>query len=233
MNDQELSQGLMDELAAAEGGLSKLRIGGVVLVIFLIAYLQFMYSQLNAMMEPEGLADIGVMMIEDHATEVVRAVESDFVDSASHHVQEFYTALVEGVPVVRVSLMDHMRAGDSALARQMEAWLTDYFDTLVKENPQLQLAAEKKQIIAQDAFKGLGDIIRSDLEMTFEAGGVDRELGEASAMISGFADRLERYSSGIGLGSDEREERDLLYAWINLVAPDFEGLTEPIEAAAP
>ena len=52
-------------------------------------------------------------------------------------------------------------------------------------------------------------------------------------MISGFADRLERYSSGIGLGSDEREERDLLYAWINLVAPDFEGLTEPIEAAAP
>ena len=63
MNDQELSQGLMDELAAAEGGLSKLRIGGGVLVIFLIAYLQFMYSQLSAMMEPEGLADIGVCLL--------------------------------------------------------------------------------------------------------------------------------------------------------------------------
>ena len=230
MNNQELSQGLMDELAAAESSLNRLRIGGSVLVVFLIVYLQFMYSQLSAMMEPQGLADIGVMMIEDHASEVVKSVEADFVNSASSHVRDFYAALVSGVPVVRVSLMDHMRAGDSALARQMEAWLTDYFDTLVKENPQLQLVAEKKQNIANDAFKGLSDIIRSDLEVTFEAGGIDRELGEASAMISGFADRLERYSSGIGLGHDEREERDLLYAWINLVAPDFEGLVEPIDS---
>ena len=230
MNNQELSQGLMDELAAAESSLNRLRIGGSVLVVFLIVYLQFMYSQLSAMMEPQGLADIGVMMIEDHASEVVKSVEADFVNSASSHVQDFYAALVSGVPVVRVSLMDHMRSGDSALARQMEAWLTDYFDTLVKENPQLQLVAEKKQNIANDAFKGLSDIIRSDLEVTFEAGGIDRELGEASAMISGFADRLERYSSGIGLGHDEREERDLLYAWINLVAPDFEGLVEPIDS---
>ena len=230
MNNEELSQGLMDELAAAERSLKRLRIGGSVLVVFLVVYLQFMYSQLSAMMEPEGLADIGVMMIEDHASEVVQSVEADFVSSASNHVQEFYTALVGGVPVVRVSLMDHMRAGDSALARQMEAWLTDYFDTLIKENPQLQLVAEKKQSVSKDAFKGLSDIIRSDLEMTFEAGGIDRELGEASAMISGFADRLERYSSGIGLGHDEREERDLLYAWINLVAPDFEGLVDPIDS---
>jgi hypothetical protein len=138
--------------------------------------------------------------------------------------------MAEGVSVVRVGLMDHMRAGDSALARQMESWLGDYFDKLVKENPQLQLIAEKKHDIAKDAFLGLGDAIRSDLEMMFEAGGIDKEIGEASAMISGFADRLERYASGIGLGRDEREERDLLHAWINLVAPDFEAPTDTIDS---
>ena len=230
MNNDELSQGLMDELAAAEGGLNRLRYGGSVLVVFLVVYFQFMYGQFASMAEPEGLADIGVMMIEDHANQVVKSVEDDLSTASPNYVQQFYNGMVDGVPVVRVSLMDHMRAADSALARQMEAWLTDYFDTMVKENPQLQLIAEKKHSVAKDAFRGLGDIIRADLENTFEAGGVDRELSEASAMISGFADRLERYSSGIGLGYDEREERDLLYAWINLVAPEFEGLTEPIDS---
>ena len=230
MNNHELSQGLMDELVAAESSLKRLRFGGGILIVFLVVYFQFMYNQFASMAEPEGLADIGVMMIEDHANQVVKSVEDDLSLEASTYVQQFYGGLVDGVPVVRVSLMDHMRAADSALARQMEAWLTDYFDTMVKENPQLQLIAEKKQAVARDAFKGLSDIIRADLENTFEAGGVDRELGEASAMISGFADRLERYASGIGLGHDEREERDLLYAWINLVAPEFEALTEPIDA---
>ena len=230
MNDNKLSQGLMDELAAAENSLKRLRIGGSILVVFLLVYLQFLYVNFASMAEPNGLADIGVMMIEDHATEVVKSLETNLAAEAPSHVQNFYTAMAEGVSVVRVGLMDHMRAGDSALARQMESWLGDYFDKLVKENPQLQLIAEKKHDIAKDAFLGLGDAIRSDLEMMFEAGGIDKEIGEASAMISGFADRLERYASGIGLGRDEREERDLLHAWINLVAPDFEAPADTIDS---
>ena len=229
MNQEQLSQGLMDELVAAEGGLKRLKFGGSVLVVFLLVYLQFLYSNFASMAEPEGLADIGVMMIEDHATEVVKSLEGSLAQEAPSHVQDFYAALAGGTVAVRVGLMDHMRAADSALARQLESWLGDYFDKLVKENPQMQLLAEKKQVVSKEAFVGLGDQIRSDLEMMFEAGGVDKELSEATAMISGFADRLERYGSGIGLGSDEQQERDLMHAWINLVAPDFEALQEPID----
>jgi len=130
---------------------------------------------------------------------------------------------------VRVSLMDHLRSADSALARQMEAWLGDYFDKLVKENPQMQLILEKKHAISKEAFAGLGDEIRGDLETMFDASGVDNELGEASAMISGFADRLDRLNRGVALGSDEKEERALLHAWVNLVAPDYVPPSEPLE----
>ena len=57
--------------------------------------------------------------------------------------------------------------------------------------------------------------------MTFEAGGVDRELGEASATISIFADRLERAApaSGSAVMSEKSKPSVRL---INLMAPDFE-----------
>jgi hypothetical protein len=229
MNNEELSQALMDELAASEKNLKVLRVGGVILVLFLVTYLQFIYGNFKSMAEPKGLADIGALMLEEHASEVVQSLEKSLANEAPGHVRTFYQGMTDGISVARVSVMDHMRSADSALARQVESWLGDYFETLVKENPQMQLAATRKQAIAKDAFVGLSDQIRSDLEMMFEAGGVDRELEEASAMISGFADRLERYASGIGLGSDEREERALLHAWINLVAPDFVPTDEPLD----
>ena len=89
INNDELSQGLMDELAAAEGGLNRLRYGGGVLVVFLVVYFQFMYGQFASMAEPEGLADIGVMMIEDHANQVaameaqIRKLNADFARAQS------------------------------------------------------------------------------------------------------------------------------------------------------
>ena len=230
MSNEALNQALMDEVTDAEKSLRRLKIGGGILALFLVVYLQLIFGQFAVMAEPDGLADIGVFMLEENAADVVISIESGLADSAYTNVQAFYDGMVNGVAVVRVSMMDNIRAADSALARQMEAWLGDYFDKFVKENPQLQLIAEKKVEVAKDAFSGLGDQVRSDLEMMFEAGGVDKELGEATAMISGFADRLERYTSGIGLGQDEREERDLIHAWVNLVAPDFVPPTEDIEA---
>jgi hypothetical protein len=52
MNDNKLSQGLMDELAAAENSLKRLRIGGSILVVFLLVYLQFLYVNFASMAEP-------------------------------------------------------------------------------------------------------------------------------------------------------------------------------------
>jgi hypothetical protein len=230
MSNEELNKVLMDEVTDAEKGLRRLKIGGGLLIAFLLVYLQLIFGQFAVMAEPDGLADIGVFMLEENAADVVTSIEAGLSHSASTNVQAFYDGMVNGVAVVRVGMMDNIRAADSALARQMEAWLGDYFDKFVKENPQLQLIAEKKADIAKDAFAGLSDHVRADLELMFEAGGLDKELGEATAMISGFADRLERYTSGIGLGHDEREERDLIHAWVNLVAPDFEAPTEDIEA---
>ena len=83
-----------------------------------------------------------------------------------------------------------------------------------------ELAASENPKIARAAFAGLSEDMVQDLNELFEFG-IDEQLNDAIGLLTSLRKKLNRYCSADDLTPAETEERDLLFAWIQILDPDL------------
>jgi len=223
---------LRDELNAdLEKLQSRLKMGKIVgglLVLFIAGYLHFAYTQFRLVTDADELAGFSAGFLASHLETVVDEVGTGAKNESPAVVNKLYEAAGDGLGAVRVGVQEKVSETHGALSLQVIDWSTDYFARSVKENQQLR-ALKAGEPLKEDAFAGMGDGFARDLDEFFADSQVDDEVGQATEMIKGIADRLEKLANNEGLNDQEKEERELLVAWFQMVAPDFTAPTEPLE----
>ncbi|MAO84899.1 MAG: hypothetical protein CMH50_13640 [Myxococcales bacterium] len=224
-----LSNELREDLQKLESRLKVGKVVGVVLVLFVAGYLHFAYTQFQMVTDPDELAGFSAGFLATHLETVVDEVGTGARNEAPAVVGKLYEAAGDGLGAVRVGVQEKIASTHGALSLQVIDWSTDYFARVVKENQQLR-GLKAGEPLTEDAFGGMRDGFARDLDEFFADSQVDDEVAQATEMIKGIADRLEKLAYNQGLTAQEKEERELLVAWFQMVAPDFAAPTEPLEA---
>lgn len=219
---------LNDDLIKLQSRLKMGKIVGSVLVLFLVGYLHFVYNQFQLVTDPDELAGFSAGFLSSHLETVVDEVGAGAKNEAPAVVAKLYEAAGDGLGAVRVGVQEKAAETHNALSLQITDWSTDYFARVVKENQQLR-AVKAGEPLSEDAFAGMGAGFERDLDEFFTDSQVDDEVAQATDLIKGIADRLEKLSFNKGLTAQEKEERELLVAWFQMVSPDFTA-PEPLEA---
>jgi hypothetical protein len=213
----DLNVVLKDELSKAEKDLKVSMAVAAILAAVVFGYMAWAYSNLKTMTDPAELATFTLGFAQERASSILTGVGETAEAQAPEVADSVYAALGDGAGKLREQLEGEIDSAESEFFQNVEVWLVEYFERLVKENPQLRLAANGQPETARVAFKDLNKIIRKDMEDMFSGAGFDGELKDATAMLQRIADRLEKYGSGASLSADEQEEKDLILAWFQLV----------------
>lgn len=223
-----LSDELKSDLAKEKSKLKTGTIVGALLLVFVLGYLHFAFTQFKLITNPDELAGFTAGFLSTHVETVVDEVGKGAKREAPAMVSQFYSAVGDGIGAMRHGLQTKIGETQNALGIQVTDWATDYFARVVKENQQLK-GVKSGEALKEDAFAGMAQGFERDLNEFFADSEVDDEVGQATILIKSIADRLQKLANGKGLSSQEKEERDLLIAWFQMVAPEFEAPTEPLE----
>jgi hypothetical protein len=215
MADAKLEQLLQEDVDRAEMDFRKSVFILGALLLFVFGYMHWAYSQLRQMVEPRALAEASIGFAHGYATDALAEVAESGPEYAPKIAGAALRLLEESAATAVWDLESHLHEHQLALQSGVESWLGDYFDELIAANPQIgQL--QGKTISVDDVFRGVEDDLRRDLQ-EFIDGAVGPEVTEATATMRDLADRLTRYASVEGLSGAEREERELILAWLEIL----------------
>ena len=220
-----LVDALRAEVALGEKNLRNSKIVGVVLAIFAFSYLQWGYSQIRKVVDPELLAEASVGYAREHLSTALDAAGAAAKDRAPEMVGQLYASLGNYLEGLRAEAEAKIRDGDSVYGTEVQNWVREYFSNLVRENQQLKLASDDDPKVAAKAFLGLGKGVRTDVETMFSEG-MDHELGEATDHLSKVSGHLRRLAGNNGLTKEEKEERELIVAILQFIDPDLGTIKE-------
>jgi hypothetical protein len=221
---------LRDELDVAKRAQRRSTWIGAVMVMFIVSYFQFAYGRIAPLADPIALAEVSVSVTTDYSNVLIEGMAETILAGRVENTSLFYDMVEDSVGALRQGVEEDIAAADREMGLQIDAWLGDYFTKVVRENPQLRLAASDKAVLRDDALTGMSAQFSSDLEAMFSDSGLDTDMAGAATLLSSFADRLNRYNDPrVRLRGDEAEEKAFIYAWVQLVAPGFEAPVDPLQ----
>ena len=179
---------------------------GVILLLFIVGYFGYGYSQIAPLTEPETLVNLASSIIDERLPEVRATLEDTVEEQAPEWAEMLSAEIKDAIPEVRQRLEDYVIEQTDKMVEELLLMSQAEFRKILQENRELletgfkELGNDEK--MSQESIAALEAALDKALQQDMQ-----EQAGFVLDTLSMLNDKIETLSAGKMLNREQRVER--------------------------
>ena len=225
---------LAQELPKARQGLKRTHIIGIILILFVGAYIGIISTILVNFFQPKAAAEVATGMLAQHLVNDGPVLAARVEWAIPHFIHEVPDYLIGELPVYRKELQQALETEYEAYCNSLNKNLGDQLDKLIDENKAaiktlLENASDRDTI--RKTLPDFDKVINEALKNNVEGQALKEHIDEMAAALKEVEKRMDRLANGSNLTPEEQKARQAL-ALLSKVIQDTAKMPENVSAPA-
>jgi hypothetical protein len=225
---------LAQELPKVRQTLKRTRIAGVVLILFVAAYIGVISTIMVNFFQPKAAAEVATGMLAQHVATDGPVLAAKVESAIPHFIHEVPDYLIGELPVYRKELQKSLETEYETYCNSLNKELGDQLDKLIDENKAaiktlLENASDRDTI--RKTLPEFDKVIIESLNNNVEGQALKEHIDEMAATLKEVEKRMDRLANGSNLTLEEQKARQAL-ALLSKVIKDTAKMPEDVSASA-
>jgi hypothetical protein len=225
---------LAQELPKARQTLKRTRIGGIILILFVGAYMGVISTILVNFFQPKAAAEVVTGMLAQRVATDGPIIAAKIEWEIPHLIHEVPDYLIGELPVYRKELQQSLETEYEAYCNTLNKELGNQLDKLIDEHKAeiktlLENASDRDTI--QKTLPDFTKVINEALKNNVEGQALKEHIDEIAATLKEVEKRMDRLANGSNLTLEEQKARQAL-ALLSKVIQDTAKMPEDVSAPA-
>ncbi len=213
MSSQEKLRSIESHIASIQRRLSRgnqiSTVVGALLLLLLVGYFVYGYREINSVLKPEILVDLGQTLVDDNIPAIKQTIRSEVEKNSPVWAQSLSQQAISSVPQLRETLVNYSVEQTGELVSHSVNISETHFDDFVTKNrdAMTKIIAELKsnedvtQELLEVIEKGFNDVLQADFE---------RDSQEILAYTTLMSEKIQRLRENKDLNDAEKLERQAM-----------------------
>ena len=225
---------LAQELPKVRQTLKRTRITGIILILFVGAYMGIISTIMVNFFQPKAAAEVASGMLAQHVASDGPVLAARIVWEIPHLIHEVPDYLIEELPVYRKELQQSLETEYEAYCNSLSRDLGNQLDKLIDEHRVeiknlLENASDRDTI--RKTLPDFDKVINETLKNNNEGLALKEQIDEMAAALKEVEKRMDRLANGSNLTLEEQKARQAL-AMLSKVIQDTAKIPEGVSAPA-
>ncbi len=230
---------LAEELPKARKAFKRTRIGGIILIVFVGAYMGVISTIMVNFFQPKAAAEVATGMLAQHVASDGPVLAARIEWEIPHLIHEVPDYLITELPVYRKELQQSLETEYETYCNSLSKNLGDQLDRLIDEHKAeiktlLENASDRDTI--RKTLPDFDKVINESLKNNVEGQALKEHIDEMAAALKEVEKRMDRLANGSNLTPEEQKARQalaMLAKVIQTTAKMPEDVSAPATAPAP
>jgi hypothetical protein len=225
---------LAQELPKARQAFKRARITGIILILFVGAYMGVISTIMVNFFQPKAAAEVATGMLAQHVANDGPVLAAKIEWEIPHLIHEVPDYLIGELPVYRRDLQQSLETEYETYCNSLNTDLGDQLDKLIDEHKAeiktlLENASDRDTI--RKTLPDFDKVINESLKNNVEGQALKEHIDEVAAALNEVDKRMDRLANGSNLTLDEQKARQAL-ALLTKVIKDNANMPEDVSAPA-
>ena len=213
MSSQEKIRSIESKITSIQRRLSRgnriSTVVGALLLLLLVGYFVYGYQEINSVLKPEILVDLGQTFVDDNIPAIKQTIRGEVEKNSPVWAQSLSQQAISSVPQLRETLVNYSVEQTADLVSHSVTISEEHFDDFVTKNrdAMTKIIAELKsnedvtQELLEVIEKGFNEVLQADFE---------RDSQEILAYTSLMSEKIQRLRENKDLNNAEKLERQAM-----------------------
>ena len=213
MSSQEKIRSIESKITSIQRRLSRgnriSTVVGALLLLLLVGYFVYGYQEINSVLKPEILVDLGQTFVDDNIPAIKQTIRGEVEKNSPVWAQSLSQQAISSVPQLRETLVNYSVEQTAELVAHSVNISEEHFDDFVTKNrdAMTKIIAELKsnedvtQELLEVIEKGFNEVLQADFE---------RDSQEILAYTSLMSEKIQRLRENKDLNNAEKLERQAM-----------------------
>jgi hypothetical protein len=223
---------LAQELPKARQALKRTRITGIILILFVGAYMGVISTIMVNFFQPKAAAEVALGMLTQHVETDGPVLAAKIEWEIPHLIHEVPDYLIAELPVYRKELQQSLETEYETYCNSLNKDLGDQLDKLIDEHKAeikslLENASDRDTI--RKTLPDFDKVINEALKNNVEGQALKEHIDEVAAALNEVEKRMDHLANGSNLTPEEHKVRQAL-ALLSKVIQDNAKMPEDVSA---